>query len=151
MTITDATENLDDVPAAIAATNDRARQRALTLARHLGMRTITVAERDRPAYHAAASIASNLIMPIFELAEHMARSAAVPRDTFRPLICAAVRNWCERGAKLALTGPIARNDMVTVGIQRRAILERCPDGVALFDNLVQATQQLVSERRGTER
>ncbi|MBQ9918230.1 MAG: DUF2520 domain-containing protein, partial [Microbacterium sp.] len=64
-----------------------------------------------------------------------------------PLVRAAVYNWAERGAASALTGPFSRGDAATVDRQRAAIAERLPDRLALFDALVEATQDLAATQR----
>jgi predicted short-subunit dehydrogenase-like oxidoreductase (DUF2520 family) len=113
------------------------------LADALGMKTTQVADEDRAAYHAAASIASNFLVTLEGAAERLAATAGVDRELLVPLVRAAVENWAADGAERALTGPIARGDGETVARQRAAVEERTPDLLPLFDALVEATKALV--------
>ena len=128
---------------AIDGTTPRAFAAAQALATALGMRATRVADEDRAAYHAAASIASNFLVTLEGAAERLAATAGVDRALLAPLVRATVENWAARGAESALTGPIARGDEDTVARQRAAIEERAPDLLPLFDALVDATRALV--------
>ena len=85
-----------------------------------GMRAVRVADEDRAAYHAAASIASNFLVTLEAAAERASRPR--PASSARllvPLVRAAVEKWAVDGADASLTGPIARGDEATVARQRR--------------------------------
>jgi predicted short-subunit dehydrogenase-like oxidoreductase (DUF2520 family) len=110
------------------------------------MHPVEVADGDRAAYHAAASIASNFLVTLEAAAERIARTAGVERHLLLPLVRATIENWAEVGARRALTGPVARGDSATVARQRAALAERAPDLVPLFDALVAATQALAGNR-----
>jgi predicted short-subunit dehydrogenase-like oxidoreductase (DUF2520 family) len=128
---------------AVDGTTPRALATAERLAGALGMRATQVADEDRAAYHAAASIASNFLVTLEGAAERLAATAGVDRELLAPLVRAAVDNWAAQGAERALTGPIARGDEETVARQRAAVEERAPDLLPLFDALVDATRALV--------
>jgi predicted short-subunit dehydrogenase-like oxidoreductase (DUF2520 family) len=128
--------------AAIAGSTPRALAVARELAGRLGMRPMTVADEDRAAYHAAASIASNFLVTLEGAAERLANTAGVGRVHLAPLVRAAVEDWARLGASDALTGPIARGDEGTVARQRAAVAERTPDLLPLFDTLVEATRAI---------
>jgi predicted short-subunit dehydrogenase-like oxidoreductase (DUF2520 family) len=134
---------------AVDGSTPRALAVAEALARQLGMRPTRVADEDRAAYHAAASIASNFLVTLEGAAERLAASAGVERAQLAPLVRAAVENWAVRGAEGALTGPIARGDEDTVARQRAAVAERTPDLLPLFDAMVDATRTLAGARRAT--
>jgi predicted short-subunit dehydrogenase-like oxidoreductase (DUF2520 family) len=128
---------------AIDGSSPRALAAAEALAAALGMRATRVADEDRAAYHAAASIASNFLVTLEGAAERLAATAGVDRELLAPLVRAAVENWAARGVEHALTGPIARGDEETVARQRAAVEERAPDLLPLFDALTDATRALV--------
>jgi predicted short-subunit dehydrogenase-like oxidoreductase (DUF2520 family) len=130
--------------AAIAGSTPRALAVAEALARAAGMTPTRVAEADRAAYHAAASIASNFLITLEGAAERLAATAGVERALLAPLVRAAVENWAAEGAAAALTGPIARGDEATVARQRDAVAERTPDLLTLFDVLADATRALAA-------
>jgi len=127
---------------AVAGSSPRALAAARAIADHLGMTAFTVADRDRAAYHAAASVASNFLVTLEAGAERLAASAGVPRELLVPLVRATVESWAAQGPQSALTGPVARGDEVTVSRQRAAVAERCPDLLELFDALVAGTREL---------
>jgi predicted short-subunit dehydrogenase-like oxidoreductase (DUF2520 family) len=108
------------------------------------MHPVEIAAEDRPAYHAAASIASNFLVTLEAAAERLAGEAGVHREWLAPLVRATVENWAALGAQHALTGPVARGDEATISSQRTAIGERAADLLPLFDALVDATRALAS-------
>jgi predicted short-subunit dehydrogenase-like oxidoreductase (DUF2520 family) len=127
--------------AAIAGSTARAIEMAHELAVELGMRPFALADDDRPAYHAAASIASNFLVTIEDAAEALLATAGLDRSIVLPLVRATVDNW-ERQGRAALTGPVARGDDATVARQRQAITERAPELLSMFDALVARTRQI---------
>jgi predicted short-subunit dehydrogenase-like oxidoreductase (DUF2520 family) len=129
---------------AVAGTTPRALAVAHALAERLGMRAVAVADHDRHAYHAAASIASNFLVTLQGVAERLAATAGVERELLVPLVRAAVENWAALGSERALTGPIVRGDELTVARQRAAVAERAPDLLELFDALTEATRTLAA-------
>jgi predicted short-subunit dehydrogenase-like oxidoreductase (DUF2520 family) len=143
----DGPSQLAGASAAIAGSTPHARGVAHRLALHLGLTPIDVADEDRAAYHAAASIASNFLVTLEAAAEQLATSAGIDRQALVPLVRATVENWASLGPDRALTGPIARGDEETVARQRRAIQERAPELVGLFDALAEATRSLADQRR----
>ena len=129
---------------AVAGTSETALHTATALAHALGMRPVEVADEDRAAYHAAASIAANFLVTLEGAAERLAATAGVPRELLAPLAEAALRNWARSGAEHALTGPVARGDEATIARQRAAVEERAPDLLDTFDALVAASRVLAA-------
>lgn len=88
------------------------------LAAVLGARTLEIPTGAKPAYHAAAVLASNFPVVLLWLGERVLRATGVDADAaaeaLRPLFFAAVDNV--RGVALpqALTGPVVRGDAGTV-------------------------------------
>jgi predicted short-subunit dehydrogenase-like oxidoreductase (DUF2520 family) len=144
MTVTADGATFAGAGAAIAGSNERALGLARELAEALGMRPVEVADEDRIAYHAAASIASNFLVTLEAAAERLAATAGVDRELLAPLVRAAVENWAMLGPERALTGPVARGDELTIAAQRGAVAERAEDLLPLFDALVEATRALAS-------
>jgi predicted short-subunit dehydrogenase-like oxidoreductase (DUF2520 family) len=143
MTVTAVGARFAGAGAAVAGSTPRALGLAFALAGTLGMNAVEVAEHDRAAYHAAASMASNFLVTLEAAAERLAGEVDVDRRLLVPLVQAAVENWAQLGSRRALTGPVARGDDATVEAQRAAIAERQPELLALFDALVEATRSLV--------
>jgi predicted short-subunit dehydrogenase-like oxidoreductase (DUF2520 family) len=120
------------VPAAVAG-----HPVATELAERLGMRPIHVADEDRAAYHAAASMASNFLVILETAAERVAQTAGIARADLVPLVSATVANWARLGPA-ALTGPVARGDTATLDRHRAALRERTPDLLPLYEAMVAA-------------
>jgi len=144
MTVTAEGADFAGAGAAIAGSTPRALAYAAELAGALRMRPVEIAEEDRAAYHAAASIAANFLVTLEAAAERVAATVGLERDQLVPLVRATVENWARLGPDRALTGPVARGDFATVARQREAIAGAAPDLLALFDALVAATSQLAA-------
>lgn len=144
MTVPAAGASFDGAVAAIAGTTDRARSVAHHLADRLGMTPVNVSDADRVAYHAAAAIASNQLLTVLELAEHLAASAGLRREHLTSLVRATVDNWLATGAARALTGPVVRGDEETIRGHRDAVQTRSPADLALYDALLAATRRLAA-------
>src|SRR4051794_26615835 len=142
MTVTGDGASFAGATAAVAASTDRALRVATELAERLGLRPVEVADADRAAYHAAASIASNFLVTLEGAAERLAATAGVDRAALVPLVRAALENWSALGPERALTGPITRGDEATVARQREAIAERCPELLPAWDALAGLTREL---------
>jgi predicted short-subunit dehydrogenase-like oxidoreductase (DUF2520 family) len=150
MTVTHGGARFNGAGAAIAGTTPRAVALAGRLARDLGMLPVEIGERDRAAYHAAASIASNFLVTLEAAAERLAADVGLERALLVPLVRATVDNWAALGPERALTGPVARGDIATVVRQREAVQERAPELLELFDALVEATRELAARGRVKE-
>ncbi len=149
----DGASRLAGAAAAVAGEDETATALATALAFRLGLTPVTVADEDRAAYHAAASVASNFLVTLEAAAERIGASAGLGRDALVPLVRATLENWAALGAERALTGPLVRGDEATVARQRDAIAERTPELLELFDTLADATRALARESRiptGTE-
>jgi predicted short-subunit dehydrogenase-like oxidoreductase (DUF2520 family) len=144
MTVTARGARFTGAGAAVAGSTPRAVTFAHALARALELEPIALGEADRPAYHAAASIASNFLVTLEAMAERVAATAGVARAQLVPLVRATVENWADLGPAQALTGPVARGDEATVERQRAAIAERTPELLGLFDALAEATRELAA-------
>ena len=147
MTFADAavTPRWTGAAAAVAGSSASALAVAIALAEDLGLTPVSVADEDRVAYHAAASIASNFLVTLQSAAEALAATTGVSREMLAPLVRETVENWARDGAA-ALTGPIARGDEETVRRQHDAVAERAPHLVALFDALTHATRATAAQR-----
>jgi len=144
MTVTADGADFVGATAAVDGATDAALAFATRLAEALRMTAVRVSPQDRPAYHAAASIASNFLVTLEAAAEELAATAGIRRQMLVPLVRATVENWASLGGELALTGPVARGDGVTVARQREAVAERTPALIPLFDALTEATRALAS-------
>lgn len=148
MTVTLAGATFAGCAAAIAGSTSRALALARRLADELGMQSFEIADEDRAAYHASASIASNFLVTLEDAAETLLASTGADRSILVPLVRAALENWAALGGPAAITGPIARGDEAGVARQREAIAERTPQLLPLFDVLAGRTRAMITN--GTE-
>lgn len=146
LTVTGPQTVFDGAFAAVAGTSERALDCAEQLAARLGLHPFRIADEDRGAYHAAASIAANFLVTLEGSAEALAATAGVPREALVPLAIAALHNWASQGAAAALTGPIIRGDDATVQMQRAAIATRAPEQLPMFDALVTQTRRIATSQ-----
>ena len=135
--------SVQGMPAAIAGIAPEALQFARELAEALGMHPFEVAEQDRSAYHAAAAMASGLMVALEESAAELLGRLGTDRarELLAPLVLRTAANWAELGPR-ALTGPIARGDQTTVDGHRAALQERAPELLPLFDALAERARAL---------
>jgi predicted short-subunit dehydrogenase-like oxidoreductase (DUF2520 family) len=144
MTVTERGARFAGATAAVAGSTSRALRTARALAGDLGLRAVEVADEDRAAYHAAASVASNLLVALEGAAERLAATAGLDRAALVPLVRATVDNWAALGARDALTGPIARGDEATVAAHRAVIAERAPELAPAYDALAGLARELTA-------
>jgi len=146
-TIPDAGTDLTGAPCAVSGSSDKAEHLAEELAGRLGMRPFGVPEEARAAYHAAASIASNLFVALEESAAELLERAGVEdsRELLAPLVLRTAANWAERGPG-ALTGPIARGDTDTVERHMAALRETAPDLLPVYEALAERARELADAR-----
>jgi predicted short-subunit dehydrogenase-like oxidoreductase (DUF2520 family) len=84
-------------------------------------RAFEVAEDQRAAYHAAASIAANHLVALMGQVQRVADVAGVPFQAYVELARAALDDVEDLGPVDALTGPVARGDEATVRRHVRAL------------------------------
>ena len=151
-TVPDAETDLTGAPCAIAGSDPETLEFARELAERLGMRPFAIAEEDRAAYHAAASIASNFLVALEQSASELLGRAGVddPRELLAPLVLRTAANWAEHGGE-ALTGPIARGDMATISRHREALERLSPDLLPLYEVLAERTAALARADTGVSR
>jgi predicted short-subunit dehydrogenase-like oxidoreductase (DUF2520 family) len=98
---------------------------ARRLAGAVGCPVISVPESRRPLYHAAAVMVSNFLPPLVDAACRLLERAGIPYDealpALLPLVRGTLENIQERGVDGAVTGPIRRGDVDTVGLHLRAL------------------------------
>ena len=125
---------------AIAGSTPSALRTATALAEALEMRPVEVADDDRAAYHAAASIAANFLVTLEHRPSGSPPPPASPASCSSPLARAALENWAAQRRRARAHRPVARGDEATIARHRAAIEERAPDLLDTFDALVAASR-----------
>jgi predicted short-subunit dehydrogenase-like oxidoreductase (DUF2520 family) len=145
-TFADGETAVAGTPAAVAGSDDAALSFSRSLAEALGMKPFEVPEEHRAAYHAAAAMASNLLVALEESAAELAKKIGIEdaRELLAPLVLRTAANWAERGPA-ALTGPIARGDHATVERHRAALAETAPELLPLYDALATRANAIARE------
>jgi predicted short-subunit dehydrogenase-like oxidoreductase (DUF2520 family) len=145
-TFADGETAVTGTPAAIAGSDQAATSFARSLAEALGMRPFEVPEESRAAYHAAAAMASNLLVALEESAADLVERLGIEdaRELLAPLVLRTAANWAERGPA-ALTGPIARGDHATVERHRAALAEAAPELLPVYDALAARAEAVARE------
>ncbi len=96
----------------------------------------TIDKSDKVRYHAAAVLASNLVLAPLAAAERLMASCSFDeqdaREALEPLIWGNIDAFCTHGAVGALTGPVERNDVATVEGHLRALDAHDPATARLY-------------------
>lgn len=145
-TIPDGATELVGAPCAVAGSSDDAVALVRGLGARLGMRPFEVPEEHRAAYHAAAAMASNLLLALEECAAELLDRAGVSpsgRELLAPLVLRTAANWAERGPD-ALTGPIARGDTETIERHLEALRSAAPELIPVYESLTERARALAA-------
>jgi predicted short-subunit dehydrogenase-like oxidoreductase (DUF2520 family) len=99
-------------------------QKLVTL---LGGRPFLLPGAGKPLYHAAAVMASPLLVSLATAARAMATQAGLsPEDAdmlLQPIMMATIRNFFANGGPASFSGPFARGDVATVSLHLAALKE----------------------------
>ncbi len=120
------------------------------LAAHLGARTLDIPPGGKPAYHAAAVLASNFPVVLASVAGHLLTESGVSEasawSAVHALMAGAVGNMKETLPDDALTGPVVRGDAVTVARHLKG-LRSYPQALAIY-RLLSSAAIRIAERNG---
>lgn len=130
----------------------RAIRTGKALARKLGGHPLVLSREQKTLYHAACVLASNLFVPLFDLAVQTMAAAGVPapqaKKALIPLTEGTLRNVKQFNAAAALTGPLARLDFGTIKRQLKA-LKRIPQAREAYRTIGRAALELLKEQGAT--
>lgn len=112
-----------------------------------GAQTAVIAAQDKPRYHLAACVVSNLAVGLSEWGIQLLEQCGFTRQqaltALTPLILGNAESICRKGPQDALTGPAERGDLGT--IQRHmACLE--PKEQALYARLTEKLCEIAQEK-----
>ena len=140
-----ALQQLARCPCALEG-NERGLKMGRILINSLGTVSFNLSGRDKPAYHTAASIASNFLVTLVAEARSLLATCAIEQDKalalLGPLLRASLENVLSAGPEEGLTGPVVRGDAETVASHLQVLAERKPDAMALYCSLGRQTLTL---------
>jgi predicted short-subunit dehydrogenase-like oxidoreductase (DUF2520 family) len=145
-----ATPRMEEVPFAVEGDN-RAALVARRIVRDLGTESFAIRKAAKPLYHALGSFSSPLIVAALVTAERVGRGAGLTasqtRRVMAPILRQTIKNYAERGAAAAFSGPIKRGDLNTV-LRHLKELKRVPGASEVYRALVKsALMDLPSAKR----
>ena len=114
---------------------------ARKIASDLGAESFAIKPSSKTLYHALGSFSSPLVVATLVTAERVGRGAGLTRSQIRkimqPILEQTFKNYLERGAAAAFSGPVKRGDLDTI---RRHLheLKRVPGAREVYRALVRS-------------
>ncbi len=106
------------------------------MAEAIGAHPVRLASGSKAAYHAAAVLAAGGFVALLDAIAELGRVAGLDEAgalaIYGPLIEGTLGNARALGVRAALTGPIARGDIGTLGAHLAALEAHAPDVLALY-------------------
>lgn len=128
-----------------------ARATALRLVRAVGGRPVELKAANMALYHAGAVVASNYVVALAEIARSLLVAAGVPAGdalpALLPLLTSAVENLADVGLPAAITGPVVRGDVESVGRHLAALARHAPGAVDIYRRLGRETLRIARKKR----
>lgn len=145
-----ATPRMEEVPFAVEG-DVRAVSVARRIVRDFGAESFAIKKAAKPLYHALGSFSSPMIVAALVTAERVGRGAGLTtsqaRRVMAPILRQTIKNYIERGAAAAFSGPIKRGDLNTV-LRHLKELKRVPGASEVYRALVKsALMDLPSRNR----
>ncbi|MFO7667680.1 MAG: Rossmann-like and DUF2520 domain-containing protein [Desulfobacterales bacterium] len=105
----------------------------------LGSHCVTIKTEEKMLYHASAVVASNYLVTLLDLSLNLIKLAGVTGEDalrgLKPLIEGTISNVEKMGVQNALTGPIARGDILTIEKHLSEIGSKAPGLLSLYRTL----------------
>jgi predicted short-subunit dehydrogenase-like oxidoreductase (DUF2520 family) len=125
--------------------NPRAQKTAEDMITKIGGRTFSIQAKDKPLYHSACSIASNLLVVLLDTAFELFKQTGISEkkafEILYPLIKRTLQNVKDFSIPHALTGPVKRGDIETISQHLRSLKEM-PEIRSLYIALTSRALQL---------
>jgi predicted short-subunit dehydrogenase-like oxidoreductase (DUF2520 family) len=114
---------------------------ARQIVKDLGAELFEIRKKAKVLYHALGSFSSPLVVATLVTAERVGRAAGLTlsqaRKIMGPILQQTLRNYLERSAAEAFSGPIKRGDLETVR-RHLAELKRVPEAAEVYRALVRS-------------
>ena len=149
----------DEPPSALVGTlfgvttseDEVAAQAAAELVAAAGGRAVELDEAQRPAWHLAATLASNGVFALLQAASQVLGGSGVDASAVGPslatLAASSAANVGTLGIVDAATGPVVRGDERTIAAHAAALADAAPEVRALWSAVTMSLVQ-VGEQRG---
>ena len=148
------TQDLEGCAVAVAAEDSSDRGRLFRLAELLGGQPFLLEDGERGHYHLAASLVAGGVLALLRLGVGALEQAGVPsklaRDGLVALGKGALDNASRLGESDALTGPVVRGDIRTLGIHDRAADALGSEERDLYEAILSCLLRLSVERGEAE-
>jgi len=135
-----AQPNMKEVPFAVQG-NSKAVVAARQIVKGLGAEIFAIPPNSKTLYHALGSFSSPLLVATLVTAERVGIAAGLSliqvRALIRPILRQTLKNYEERGAAAAFSGPIKRGDLSTVRRHLRE-LKQVPAAREVYRALVKS-------------
>jgi predicted short-subunit dehydrogenase-like oxidoreductase (DUF2520 family) len=117
---------------------------AKLIVERLGGKAFTIKKKNKVLYHVFGSFASPLVIALMASLEDVARAAGIRQQDIKsfvaPLISRTLRNYLEKNAASAFSGPLVRGDVATVR-KHLAELKKLPEAREVYLALAKVALQ----------
>jgi len=125
---------------------------AREIVRNIGADSFPIKQSSKTLYHALGSFSSPLVVATLVTAERVGHAAGLnpsqTRKVMEPILVQTFKNYLDRGARAAFSGPIKRGDLETVRRHLRE-LKQVPGAAEVYRALVRsAARDLPTARKG---
>ena len=111
---------------------------------------ISIKSEHKPLYHAAAVIACNYSITLYDIAMSIYRRIGLDEETARkllvPLLTGTISNFEKLGTPKALTGPIERGDTSTIIEHMYALQKNMPELTEIYKLLGKRTLKVAQDK-----
>ena len=120
------------------------------MATELGGHPVSIADGDRPLYHASAVLACGYLVTLLkatiEVWQAMGFTEREAIDALYPISRATLDNLAKSGADASVTGPVVRGDIDTLRSHLESLHERLPEVVPLYGTMTKASLGMAARR-----
>jgi predicted short-subunit dehydrogenase-like oxidoreductase (DUF2520 family) len=148
-TIANAVKSLTGIYYGIDAPRETLRD-AKSLVKLLGGKPVVISDSLRPLYHALCVFSSGYIVQLLNLIEKISKQLDFPKpwhEILGPLMATSIANSIKISPASALTGPIMRGDVATIGLHIKALKKYAPKSVNIYKALGTSTARVAFAKR----
>jgi predicted short-subunit dehydrogenase-like oxidoreductase (DUF2520 family) len=143
----DVDEGIARLPGSGVAVTARTEEGAAfgeALARDAGGTPFRLPDEVKPLYHAAAVFASNYLVTVEGMADHLFRLSGLeePLRLYAPLVRTAFERTMAMCPQAALTGPAVRGDVGTIARNLEALSKHAPEAVPAYVALARVAAEI---------